>query len=55
MCESHDVCHIITGSTVHYTQQRLPYIGCPQPIDASNVSIATNTKNQDLLSTQENR
>jgi len=43
MCESHDVCHIITGYTVHYTHQRLPYTFCPQPIDASHVSIATHT------------
>jgi hypothetical protein len=99
MCESHDVCHIITGYTVHYTgytihytgytvhytgytvhytgyivhyigftvhytgytahytgytvhykgytvhytQQRFPYIFCPQPTEASQVSIATHS------------
>jgi len=43
MCESHYLCHIITDYTVHYTQQRFPYIFCPQPILVRHVSVATHT------------
>jgi len=40
MLDSHDLCHI---TTVHYTQQRFPYIYCPQHIAVHHVNIATHT------------